>query len=186
MFTKFQNVKNHLKFYSLEESRKVLADPGLSERVIPSRFVLNEKMEETGARAKARFCLGGHCDPDLSILAESGALASPTCSTMGRYLCLQLIASFKWVLELGDIKGAFLEAAPLERPNGPVFARQPPGGLPGVEDSTLLIEVLLPVYGLNDSPVRWFAEFVKEALLAGFVQSILDPCVFFIFSASHC
>lgn len=176
--------KKAVKVLDRKTSQQIRADPSASKRIVPSRFVLTEKIEEQGRRAKARFCLGGHCDPDLTELAEAGELASPTCSTMGRYMCLQLIASFKWVLELGDIKGAFLEAQALDRPNGAIYCRQPPGGIPGIDDPELLILVILPVYGLNDSPARWFLEFLKEALAAGWTQSRLDPCVFFCLSPS--
>ena len=67
----------------------------LSRRVLPARYVLNDKVEEEGRREKARLCTGGHCDPDLVDLVEHGLLASPTCSTMARYWALQLMASIE-------------------------------------------------------------------------------------------
>ena len=93
------------------------------DRFIGSRFVITRKaMEENQAivdsdpstyRVKSRWCLQGHLDPDLDRKVEDGLLQSPTLSQMGRMLVMQLIASFGWELQLGDIKGAFLEAGPL-------------------------------------------------------------------------
>ena len=47
---------------------------------------------------------------DLNDKAVTGDLQSPTLSQVGRALAFQLIASCRWRLLLGDIKGAFLAA----------------------------------------------------------------------------
>ena len=39
---------------------------------------------------------------------------------------------------LGDIKGAFLEAGPLAEKFRPVYARQPEGGIPGLDPSDVI------------------------------------------------
>ena len=39
-------------------------------------------------------------------------LKSPTLSQIGRMLLMQVISSYQWDLQLGDIKGAFLESGP--------------------------------------------------------------------------
>ena len=70
---------------------------------------------------------------------------------------LQVIASLGADVELGDVTGAFLESAELNRQGGKLFLRQPSGGLPGLHQQQLL-EIRLPLYGLNDSPKRWFLE----------------------------
>ena len=64
---------------------------------------------------------------------------------------LQVIASLGADVELGDVTGAFLESAELNRQGGKLFLRQPSGGLPGLHHQQLL-EIRLPLYGLNDSP----------------------------------
>ena len=76
---------------------------------------------------KGRWCLQGHLDPDLAEKAESGCLESLTLSQLGRMTLTQMIASHRWLLQLGDIRGAFLEAGPLEGKYRPLYARQPPG-----------------------------------------------------------
>lgn len=113
------------------------------ERFMGSRFVIVRKpLEEnlhintsdpSSFRIKSRWCLQGHLDPDLDRKLDEGLLQSPTLSQMGRMILMQLISSFQWDLQLGDIKGAFLEAGPLPERFRPLFARQPQGGIPGVE-----------------------------------------------------
>ena len=96
-----------------------------AHRFIGSRFVLTPKPIVEGESAdvnnpdsftvKGRWCLQGHLDPDLQQKAEEGKLQSPTLNQMSRMLLMQLIASHRWDLQLGDIKSAFLEAGPLEK-----------------------------------------------------------------------
>lgn len=128
--------------------RVVLGDEAMevrkrfSHRIMGSRFVLTIKQEEDApARTKARWCLQGHLDPDLSEKASSGDLQSPTLSQVGRNLIFQLLASHRWQMRLGDIRGAFLCAGDLPVKYKPLYARLPPGGIPGVPDDAL-IEVL--------------------------------------------
>ena len=73
---------------------------------------------------------------------------------MGRMVLFQLLASYKWVLQLGDVKGAFLEAGPIDEKFRPLYARLPAGGIPGIAEGSL-IEVLGNVYGQNDAPAAW-------------------------------
>ena len=157
------------------------------ERFIGSRFVLTRKPIDEGQpidphdprtfTVKGRWCLQGHLDPDLTVKAESGMLKSPTLSQLGRMTLMQVIASFQWELQLGDIKGAFLEAGPLDAKFRPLYAKQPPGGIPGVPADSV-IEVLGNVYGQNDAPAAWFKEFNSVAQDIGWVQSKLDPCLY--------
>ena len=122
----------------------------LSHRIMDSRFVVTLKQEEDApVKIKARWCLLGHRDPDLSVKALEGALQSPTLSQVSRSVLFQTIASNKWQLALGDIKGAFLSAGPLPEKYRPLYARLPPGGIPGVP-SDALVEVTGHVYGLNE------------------------------------
>ena len=149
-------------------------------RIMDSRFVVTEKQEEDAPiRVKARWCLLGHRDPDLSEKAAEGALQSPTLSQVGRSMLFQTIASMKWQLALGDIKGAFLAAGQLPARYRPLYARLPPGGIPGVPDDAL-IEVTGHVYGLNDSPSAWQKRLNSELIAAGFTPSRFDPCLYFL------
>ena len=164
-----------------------------ANRIMGSRFVIVKKLEEelvengkaadpnnlSHWRVKARWCLQGHLDPDLSKKASSGQLQSPTLSQMGRTVLFQLMATFRWRLQLGDVKGAFLEAGPLPRCYRPLYARLPAGGIPGI-DEDCLIEVLDNVYGQNDAPAAWYKVFNEEVLRAGFERSKFDNCLYWM------
>lgn len=158
-----------------------------SHRFIGSRFVLTRKACTEGApvdpedlstfQVKGRWCLQGHLDPDLTEKAHSGSLKSPTLSQLGRMLLMQMISSHGWQLQLGDIKGAFLEAGPLDSKYRPLYASQPPGGIPGLPPSAV-IEVLGNIYGCNDAPASWFKEFSTVLKEPGWIQSQYDSCLF--------
>ena len=112
----------------------------------------------------------GHHGPDLTKKVVSGRCQSPTLSQLGRSVILQLIVSCGWQLNLGDIKGAFLEADVFQQlRENPVFAELPPGGVPGVPKG-ILVQILGKVYGANDAPHNWYIEFDRAAQQAGFFQ----------------
>ena len=158
-----------------------------AHRFIGSRFVLTPKPVSEGENVdvnnpetftvKGRWCLQGHLDPDLQQKAEEGKLQSPTLNQMSRMLLMQTIASHGWDLQLGDIKSAFLEAGPLEEKYRPLYAQQPPGGIPNVP-SDAVIEVLGNIYGQNDAPASWFSTFCQSAKDGGWQQSAFDSCLF--------
>lgn len=127
---------------------------------------------------KARWCLLGHLDPDLTEKAQVGDLQSPTLSQVGSNMIFQLLASHKWRMSLGDVKGAFLSAGDLPKRYRPLYARLPPGGIPGVPEDAL-IEVVGHVYGLNDSPSAWYKKLCQELIQVGFERSRFDACLFY-------
>ena len=151
----------------------------LSHRIMGSRYVITVKQEDDSApRMKARWCLQGHLDPDLSEKAMHGDLQSPTLSQVGRNMLFQLIASHQWNMALGDIKGAFLAAGNLPQRYRPLYASLPRGGIPGVPENAL-IEICGHVYGLNDSPAAWYKKLHHELIQVGFERSRFDSCLFY-------
>ncbi len=170
--------KQALKPLSIEESRAIRRQQ--KERIIPSRLVLVEKMEETGEPVvKARWTARGDKDPDLFALVREGCTQAPTISSNGRYTVMQTIASMGFKLQLGDVTGAFLEADEMTRSKGKLYMSAPANHhLPGFHPEQLY-EVVKPIYGLNDSPQRWFTKFADTIKGDGWFQSRLDHCVFF-------
>ena len=83
---------------------------------------------------------------------------------------MQIIASNRWILQLGDIKGAFLESGPIAEKFHPLFAKQPMGGVPGLP-SDAVIEVTGNVYVQNDAPVMWYRTFDQEVISLGWSRS---------------
>ena len=176
--------ENVLKVHYGKAAQKI--KDTLSHRFIGSRFVITRKPIEGSEidkndlstfDVKGRWCLQGHLDPDLDVKALEGKLKSPTLNQLGRMLIMQILASQNWSLQLGDIKGAFLEADPLEDRFRPLYAHQPPGGLPGVP-SDAVIEILGNLYGQNDAPSAWFRTFDTEVQRLGWKPSCFDPCLY--------
>jgi hypothetical protein len=148
-------------------------------RIMSMRWILTwKKIEETGGRkAKARLVVKGFTDPDLlQIRAES-----PTLSKIGRNCLLQLAASYKMTLSMGDVKTAFLQG------NQGESERDIYGDIPAdsrdlfnlAPDEVIKLEG--SVYGLRTAPKAWFAKVTTDLLSLGAVQHPLDQCVFIFF-----
>ena len=177
--------KGAIRLHFGKKARLIRAEH--ADRFIGSKFVIIRKATQDGVsvdpsdpstfKIKSRWVLQGHLDPDLEEKAASGLLQSPTLSQLGRMVLMQIIASHKWVLQLGDIKGAFLEAGELPDKFRPLYAKMPPGGIPGVPEDCV-IEVVGNLYGQNDAPRAWHNTFDREATQAGWTRSILDPCLY--------
>ena len=184
-WTTLTSKENVLKLHFGKAAQKIRDTQ--SHRFIGSRFVITRKAIDEGAEidpndlstfdVKGRWCLQGHLDPDLDVKALEGKLKSPTLSQLGRMLIMQILASQNWSLQLGDIKGAFLEADPLEDRFRPLYAHQPPGGIPGVP-SDAVIEIIGNLYGQNDAPSAWFRTFDTEVQKLGWRPSCFDPCLY--------
>ena len=94
--------------------------------------------------------------------------------TSGKMVSMQVIASLMADEALGNVTGAFLESDTLQRENKKLLLRgdQVPGLLP-----RQLLEVVVPLHGLNDSPKRWFLQTTSVLELLGWKLSALDECV---------
>ena len=141
--------KHAVQVMSIERSRQIRTHR--NDRIIPSRYVLVLKKDEQGnLKVKARLVMKGFGDPDEPKLVRSGMTSSPTVSQNARMVALQIIASSKWVLQMADIKGAFMESDKLQREDGPLYFSQPSGGIPGLHKEQL-IQIVVPMYGLMDA-----------------------------------
>ena len=128
--------KNAVRVWHGQKAKDIKAK--YAHRFVGSRFVVTRKTDEEGSRIKARLCLQGHLDPDFEAKIRSGLCHSPTLSQLGRAVLLQLLVSNHWTLQLGDVKGAFMEAGPLDRRFTPLFAHQPAGGVPGLPSDSVI------------------------------------------------
>ena len=144
----------------------------LPDRIMPSRFVLTKKQQEVGQKwkAKARWVLLR--DPDVMQLERF----SPIPATPTVYLTLQVIGSLDFELFVMDVTRAFGQSQPEQRKQGRLFASLPRSGIPG-RPAWSLIEVLTAVYGLVNAPASWRT--VRTSL--GYVESVFDPCLFYLF-----
>ncbi len=132
---------------------------------------------------RCRLIIQGFRDPDVASLVGQGKTQSPTLNSNGRSTVLQLVASCKFPLVIGDIKGAFLEADegdPYDRPSGPLYVTAPRGHTPEGFHPEQVYRVVNG-YGGCDQPQRWWLTFQRVAREIGFVQHPLDPCLFMLF-----
>ena len=78
----------------------------------------------------------------------------PTPETADIPLTLQLISSLKCKGWAADVRGAFTQSTKGLRKQ-PLYAEPPPEGIPGIEDSDVVIELLCEIYGLISGPPGW-------------------------------
>eukprot|EP00439_Symbiodinium_sp_Y106_P059202 s5068_g8.t1 len=151
-----------------------------ADRILSSRMVRRKK--PTGDlhqwKAKSRWCLHGHADPDSGQLITY----APTPQVESMMLFLQCGLSLGHNFSFCDVKNAFCQSLPLRRPRGPLFA-EPCEGLNLPEGALIVIEI--PVYGLDDAPAAW-RETVTRFLVEDmkFVRSLVEPCWFFRHNSS--
>ena len=154
------------------------------DRIISSRMVRRRKPLPGlhSWKAKSRWCLHGHHDPDTGTLMTY----APTPQSEGLMLFLQTGLNLGMLFAFADVKNAFCQSHRLTRPRGPLYAepceglRLPPGAL---------IAIDIPVYGLDDAPAAWrqtVSSFLIEDL--GCVRNIVEPCWFSLFDPrnGHC
>ena len=122
-------------------------------------------------KAKSRFCVHGHKDPDGGTFRTF----APTPTAESLHLVCQIIVNLDMKLLFADVKAAFAQADRLVRPRGRLFV-EPCDGTPLERGD--LIELVAPVYGLDDAPLRWFETIGQHLRRLGFIRSLLDPCVF--------
>ena len=158
-----------VRILSKEESKKITTD--LPHRVITSRMIRRKTpMPGLGSfKYKSRWCLHGHQDPDTG----SFEVFSPMPSTESITLFFQLSLSLGLSMSFLDIKNAFCQANKLNRPQGKIYAQPCEGvGVP----ADRLIEVVAPIYGLDDSPLHWHRTLLEFFQNLGFERSLLEPC----------
>ena len=158
-----------VRVLSSEESeriRKVVPD-----RIMSSRMVRRWKpMPGVNQRkAKSRWCVHGHQDVDAPHLRTF----SPTPMTESLYLFLIMALSLDLSIQFADVKNAFCQSNKLQRDHGPLYA-EVCSGLP--YEPNILVELLVPVYGLLDAPRAWRNTVVQHLEKEGFRKSILEQC----------
>ena len=87
----------------------------------------------------------------------------------------QVIANENLLLLFVDVKAAFAQSDKLVRPRGRLFV-EPCDGVPLEKND--FIELVQPVYGLDDAPLRWFETVTRFLRSMGLRKSLLDPCVY--------
>ena len=162
------------------------------DRIMESRYVRTAKPLEQGdvdkAQCEGTLLKGEHGGPCkakvrhvMKGFSEEGAedleSATPQVTREGVMFTAQVIASKRWQLGFLDFTQAFHSGDPIRRE---LYAEQPPEGVPGMKKGDLL-RLLKTCYGLLDGPMAWFRH-LKRLLIEelGYVQSLADPCIYFL------
>lgn len=142
-----------------------------STRIMSSRMIRrNKPMPGVGNwKFKSRWCLHGHHDPD----SGSFKTFSPMPSAEAINLFFQLVLNMGFLISFADVQSAFCQSKPLKRPQGRLFA-EPCSGLNLPEGA--LIEIIAPIYGLDDAPWLWHETLQEFFGALGFRPCLLESC----------
>ena len=145
------------------ELKQLLAE---GHSMIPTQWIEIDKAEhkrrEGGGYVppefKSRLVACGNFEDTPNIRTDS-----PTCDLEGVNLVIAWAASFGIKLTTADIRNAYFQGKPLDRP---VLLKTPRSGLPDVatNDNTAMI-ARVPIYGLKDSG-RGFWKELREVIIS--------------------
>ncbi|OLQ08966.1 hypothetical protein AK812_SmicGene7471 [Symbiodinium microadriaticum] len=122
-----------------------------ADQAVGMRWILTWKQKEDGTKkAKARAVLLGYQDPSY----EHRATTSPVMSRQTRQMFLQYAAWKRWVIQKGDVSGAFLQGREypdqlycIPCPEILEAMNLPPG---------TVTQLMKACYGLVDAPLEWY------------------------------
>ena len=142
-------------------------------RIVSSRMVRRKKPlpEMHKWKAKSRWCVHGHADPDTGSLITY----APTPQAEGMATFLQASVNLGFRTSFGDIKNAFCQSRPMNREKGPLFA-EPCEGLNLPQGA--LIAIIIPIYGLDDAPASWRQTVTEFLIEQGYQRNLVEPCWF--------
>ena len=160
-----------------------------SHRILVPRYVMVDKNDglrtETNQLpllANARLVVPGYQD----ISAYGIRCDAPTASRTSQHLLLAYTASSKWSLWSADIKSAFLkgeEFGPEERILYLANIRTKHADEPTLPFSPHgLCRVKKGIFGLADSPRRWYQRLNKAVIKRGWKISVLDSAMWMLWS----
>lgn len=151
--------------------RKELREQGQEDRILPTKIARRYKPGEQPSEAptkKSRLCVRGGLDPDILDLERF----SPTLNTV----LLQVAANEGTRATVGDLKNAFCQSQPLNRPNGKLYFELPKEGVIGIHPEQIVL-IIAGCYGLVDAPLHWRKSLTQDLQGLGYEMSALDPCI---------
>ena len=176
---------------SLKESEQVRREK--ADKVMKSRYVLTRKPcepediasaqaegilldDETDGphKAKARHVMQGYSENGSEELDST----TPQVAKDSVIFTLQILCSMGWEIGNLDFTQAFHSGDPIERE---LYCEQPKEGVPGAQPRQLL-RLLKTCYGLTDGPYAWYKHVTKVLKGLGYVQSLADPCMFYLYA----
>ena len=172
-----------------KETWQRLKATGSIHKVLTPRYVYTDKHDGLRTesnplplKASARLVVPGYKD----VTAYEVRKDAPTGSRVSQHLLLTLTACFHWCLLSADVKAAFLkgeEFAPGERELYICNVRRASPDEPGLPlGEGGLARLRKGIFGLADSPRRWYLRLHRALTTLGWVRSEIDAALWFLWS----
>ena len=175
---KQKEVKNYIMakvFAKLPQHLRPSAD-----QVLRMRWVLTWKIDPDtqDRKAKARAVILGYQDPQY----EHRPTASPTMTRTTRQLFLTICAAQKFLVEKGDVSGAFLQGREVEDLIYVEPLKEICNALDLPEGS--ITRLTRAAYGLVQAPLEWYLTVDTFLRSIGFERQKSDPCCWGLFDSN--
>ena len=169
--------------------RSRLKAAGEMHKIMYPRYVFTDKHDglRTDAnplplKASARLVVPGFRD----LTAHELRRDAPTCSRVSFHLLLALTSSKFWRLLSADVKAAFLKGELFGPGERELFIGQIRAVLDGEPELPLgagqLARLKKGIFGLSDSPRRWYLRLHKSLTRLGWERSLVDAATWFLWS----
>lgn len=175
---KLKEVKNYITsrvFAKIPENIRPNKD-----QILRMRWVLTWKVDPDSQdrKAKARAVILGYQDP----LYEHRPTASPTMSRSTRQLFLTACSAHKFLVEKGDVSGAFLQGRDLK---DTIYIEPLPEICSALElPEGSVTQLTKAAYGLVQAPLEWYLTVDEFLTNLGFERQKSDPCCWGIFDSA--
>jgi hypothetical protein len=145
-----------------------------TKRVVPSTWACRRKRFPDGRvkKCRSRFCVRGDLEDEMDPWETYAPVVSA--STVRLVLIMSLVFGLTtWCM---DFTNAFVHA---QLPKEDYYYIELPKGYATKDGSDCVLRLKRALYGSRGSPKRFFTVLKDSYIRRGFVQSKLDPCLFF-------
>lgn len=166
MDREIQSLVNHGTWAVVTQATATAAD----QRILPGTWTLRRKRRADGSvsKLKARWCVRG----DLQEPVDNTYAPVVQWSTIRLLLYFSLF--FGLITQSIDFSNAFVQAELKED----IFVHLP-RGFASVNYIPVCLKLQKSLHGISQAPRLWFEHLKAKLLARGFVQSALDPCLFY-------
>ena len=181
-----------IEVLSPEESarvRKRLRQTNQQSRILVPRYVMTDKNDglrterhPLALKANARLVVPGYKDASAYEVRKD----APTGSRISVHLLLTFTAAKRWNLMSADVKSAFLKGEEFEPGERELYIENVKSAAPDAPRLPLpeggLAKLRKGIFGLADSPRRWYLRLHKSLTNLGFERSSVDAAMWFLWS----
>ena len=170
----FRNAKNvEVRNFIASKAFEVLPEElkPSREQAINMRWILTWKTTDSGGqKAKARAVLLGYQDPKY----EHRATTAPVMTRQTRQMQLQISTNRGWMVQKGDVSGAFLQGREYPDQLFCVPCKEICEAM-GLPEGTIT-RLRRACYGLVDAPLEWYRTVDEYLCELGLVRTHADAC----------